>query len=152
MERCSAIMKNGDACMNIANKETGRCNTHKHKRAVTGRATPAYTMVLARANGNIHPNQTFSQLAQSTQAEFPYFQRIEHLRLNGPAHGGEEDVHGVQCRHDTQGRNNCTVWYNWSGNAIIIWGLGRHRGGDGSGNRRYSMTWFDGTSKNWTRR
>jgi hypothetical protein len=34
---------------------------------------------------------------------------------------------------------------------MTVWGLGSHKGGSGAGNKKYTMTWFDGTSKNWTR-
>lgn len=60
-------------------------------------------------------------------------------------------MHGMMSNHLTQPSNNCTVWYSWRDKVLTVWGLGSHTGGSGAGNRRYAMTWCDGTSKNWTR-
>lgn len=127
----------------------GLCTTHMVK-APTASAT-VYTMVLARAQGALAPNGAFAGLAASATKGSNYKQRIEAIRSAGPVHGGEETVHGVSCLHDTQPSNNMTVWFSWQGNAMTVWGLGNHKGGSGAGNDKYSMTWFDGTNKNWSR-
>src|SRR5262249_43563477 len=112
--------------------------------------TPVYTVALARPeSGKV--NESFATLANSDKKAQPYKQRIEFIRSNGSATGGEELVHEVSCLHDTQPSNNVTVWYSWKGNAMTVWGLGKHTGGEGAGNSKYSMLWYDGTNKTWTR-
>lgn len=138
-----------DKC-NKKDFQDGFCTVHMPKKAAVG--ATAYNMVLARAKGVNTVNVAFSALAATSTPNEPYKQRIEHLRSVGPSSGGEEMVHNVSCLHDTQKANNVTVWYSWSGNTITIWGLGSHSGGSGAGNKKYSMTWFDGTNKNWTRK
>lgn len=125
------------------------CTTHRPKPASS--SSPVYVVLLARASGSTKVNQTFESLANKKTPAEPYKQRIEHLRSTGPSNGSTENVHGVYCLHDTQKSNNVTVWYSWNENTITIWGLGSHTGGNGSGNDKYTMTWFDGTSKNWSR-
>jgi len=127
----------------------GLCTAHMPKAAKVD--APVYTVVLGRAQGALAANVGFAALAASSTPSDPYQQRIEALRGSGPKTGGEEIVHGVSCLHDTQKANNVTVWYSWSGNAMTVWGLGSHAGGSGAGNKKYSMTWFDGTNKSWTR-
>lgn len=128
----------------------GLCTDHmpKPKKA----DAPVYTFELARAKGATSPDSTFAALAESDTSADPYKRRIEHLLATGPRRGGEELVHQVSCLHDTQPSNNCTVWFSWSGNAMTVWGLGSHSGGSGAGNNSYTMTWFDGTNKSWTRK
>ena len=127
----------------------GLCTTHMVKTSAADK--PVYTFVVGCAEGATSPNSTFAAMTKLSSSATPYKQRIEHLRGNGPASGGEENVHGIACLHDTQPSNNCTIWYSWQGNAMTVWGLGNHTGGSGAGNNKYTMTWFDGTSKNWTR-
>ena len=110
-----------------------------------------YTVMLARAEGATAPNSTFAALAGSSKPTENYKQRIEHLRTSGPRTGGEESVHGVSCLHDTQPSNNVTVWFSWSDKTLTIWGLGSHSGGSGAGNDSYTMVWFDGKNKSWSR-
>jgi len=127
----------------------GLCSTHKPKSRTA--TSPVYTLSLAKAKGETSANAAFASLAASTEPSAPYKRRIEHLLSSGPVSGGEELVHNISCLHDTQKANNCTVWYSWSGTTLTVWGLGQHAGGSGAGNKKYSMTWYDGTSKKWTR-
>lgn len=138
-----------EGCKKKAFADGDFCTTHRPKPPTADK--PVYTVVLGRANGATAANTTFANLAESSTSADPYKQRIEHLRAAGPASGGEENVHGIACLHDTQPSNNVTVWYSWQGEAMTVWGLGSHSGGSGAGNDKYTMTWFDGTSKNWTR-
>lgn len=110
-----------------------------------------YTLVLGRTNGGAPVNDAFAALSESSSHSDPYKQRIEVIRNAGPVIGGEENVHGVMCLHDTQKANNVSVWYSWNGNTLTVWGLGSHAGGSGAGNNKYAMLWFDGKNKNWTR-
>lgn len=128
----------------------GLCSVHM-KKLPTAEAV-VYSMVLGRAQGAVSVNETFAAKAALDTSNDPYKQRIEYLRSDGPSSGGEELVHGISCLHDTQKANNVTVWFSWNQNTITIWGLGSHSGGSGAGNDKYTMTWFDGTSKNWTRK
>lgn len=143
MTTCSA-----EGCKKKPFKD-GLCTTHMPKAPKADK--PTYTVVLARASDATKVNTTFAALAASAKPAQPYKQRIEHLRTTGPASGGEEDVHGISCLHDTQPSNNITVWYSWQGNAMTVWGLGSHTGGSGSGNDKYAMLWYDGTNKTWSR-
>jgi len=132
----------------------GLCTNHIPKAKAV--SATVHTVALARADGATDVNAAFASLAASQTQAAPYQQRIEAIRSSGPTRGGEENVHDVLCLHDTQPSNNITVWYSWSGNgesgsAMTVWGLGSHKGGSGAGNKKYTMTWFDGTSKNWTR-
>jgi hypothetical protein len=108
--------------------------------------------VIGRSAGAVAADPTFAALCQSATPAEPFKQRIEHIRSSGPqGAGAAELVHNILCSHDTQASNNCTVWYSWNGTVLTIWGLGSHAGGSGAGNRKYTMTWCDGTSKKWTR-
>lgn len=128
----------------------GLCTVHMKKKPAAAAAVP--TLFLARAKGLKTVHAQFQALAASTSNSEPYANRIEHLMSSGPvSQGGAESVHGVLCLHDTQSANNCTVWYSWDNNQMTVWGLGSHSGGSGAGNDKYSMVWFDGTNKSWTR-
>jgi hypothetical protein len=137
-----------DKCKKTAFKD-GLCTVHMPKAPKSD--APVYTVVLGRSKGSTSPNSSFASLAESKTPSQPYKNRIEHLRASGPNSGGEEQVHGVACLHDTQKANNVTVWYSWMGKAMTVWGLGSHSGGSGAGNAKYAMLWFDGTNKSWTR-
>ncbi|WP_295527038.1 hypothetical protein [uncultured Pseudacidovorax sp.] len=127
----------------------GLCTTHMPKAPAVDR--PIYTWQPGLVKGLLKPNQTFMTLCEKDTPAEPYKRRIEHLRLNGPTGGSPELVHGILCLHDTQKANNVTVWYSWEGVAMTVWGLGSHSGGSGAGNRKYTMTWCDGTNKSWSR-
>ena len=135
-------------CNKKAFKE-GLCTVHMPKAPKADK--PIYTVVVGRTQGAASANTAFAALTGSSTPAEPYKQRIEHLLAAGPASGGEENVHGIACLHDTQPSNNVTVWYSWQGSAMTVWGLGSHAGGSGAGNDKYAMTWFDGTSKSWNR-
>ena len=147
MGSCNQIVGKKECGRATSGTET-KCAKHRPK-TVTKVVT--YTLFLARSNGATDPNTTFADLAASTKKTDPYAQRIEHLRGAGPKSGGAELVHSISCLHDTQPSNNKTVWYSWADTTITIWGLGNHTGGSGAGNNQYSMLWFDGTTKSWSR-
>ena len=65
--------------------------------------------------------------------------------------GKAELVQGVSVYHDTQPSANKTVFFNWKGNCLIVYGVGNHTGGDGAKNDSYEFTWFDGKKKTFTR-
>lgn len=152
MQTCSQYWDDGVLCMNVALKG-GKCDS-THLRAdypppPSGKRT--FASLLACPAGATSPNDAFAALASSETPSNPYKRRIEAIESWGASSGGQEMVHGVACLHDTQKANNCTVWYSWKGDRMTVWGLGSHSGGSGAGNNKYSMTWYDGKSKNWTR-
>jgi hypothetical protein len=138
---------------NCSKKEfqDGLCSIHYRERANQApKAAPvAHNFALGRTGGVV--NVQFAALAACRTPPDHFALRIDSLTSEGSRHGGEEECHGVWCLHETQKGGNVTVWYSWIGNTMDVWGLGRHKGGDGAGNDSYEMLWFDGTNKNWTR-
>lgn len=130
----------------------GMCSDHWRLAQAPVGPGAVYNFVFGAAVGAA-VNPQFLALGGSFRKGEEYGKRIQHLTSLGPASGGEEDVHGRQCLHDTQKSNNLSVWYSWSGNTMTVWGLGSHKGGDGAGNDSYVIScWYDGTSKTWKRK
>ena len=144
MPNCSA-----PGCSKFALGGTGLCVKHGGKVPVSSKA--AYSVVLARAQGATQPDAGFASLAASRSKGSNWADWIDSVRDSGPSLGQKEMVHGVSCLHDTQKANNLTIWYNWDGSTMTVYGVGNHRGGSGAGNDQYEMTWFDGKSKTWSR-
>ncbi len=130
----------------------GLCSTHWT--AAQGPRGPqaTYNFVFAPGPGGGAPNAKLTALGASLKKGEEYAKRITHLTSLGPQAGGEEDVHGTICLHDTQKSNNLTVFFTWAGNTMTVHGLGGHKGGDGAGNDNYDIAcWKDGTKKSWKR-
>ncbi|MDR6788357.1 hypothetical protein J2Y58_001715 [Sphingomonas sp. BE138] len=91
-------------------------------------------------------------MAQSTDGASPYKQRIEAIKSDGPPERARREmVNNVSCLHDTQKANNCTVFYDWQGSTLKVYGLGSHVGGSGAGNSKYGGLWYTGKKFSYNR-
>lgn len=152
---CNGYAISGDICALCANTQPVKSLTKATslgrerdaealKKAATSR-DPEAEVLLMCANGASKPNDTFAAACQD------YTDRFFAILAKGPGGGAPERVHGCMVYHDTQPSANRTVFYDWQGKNLRVFGVGSHVGGNGAGNDSYGFTWFDGKSKNYTR-
>ncbi|MBC7505702.1 MAG: hypothetical protein H7267_08270 [Sandarakinorhabdus sp.] len=77
-------------------------------------------------------------------------EQIDKYCSNGPVSGGTPitgklgNKNGTfTLHHETQPRSNFTFFFNWQGNTMHVYAAGKHTG---KTNKKYSLTWFDGSS------
>lgn len=155
VEGCNGYALTGDICALCASTQplkkltkatsVARDNLAKAEQAAASKRDPDASVELVCPNGSTQPHEKFATACQD------YSDRFFALLAKGPGGGTTENIHGCMVYHDTQPRANRTVFFNWQGKALRIYGVGEHAGGDGAGNDSYAFTWFDGKSKNYTR-
>lgn len=155
VEGCNGYAVAGDICALCANTQpikkltkaasVARENLATAEKAKAAARDPEATVELVCAVGATKPNDKFLAECQD------YSDRFFAILAKGPAGGAPEQIHGCMVYHDTQKSANRTVFYNWQGKNLRIFGVGSHSGGDGAGNDSYTFTWFDGKSKDYKR-
>ncbi len=155
VEGCGAYALTGDICALCANTQpikkitkaqhVSRENATAAAEAAAKSARPNAKIVLICPEGTTTPHPKFKAECDE------YADRFFAILAQGPHGDRPETVHGCQIYHQTQKAANRTVFFDWQGDDLRIFGVGGHSGGDGAGNDSYSFTWFDGKNKNYNR-
>lgn len=155
VEGCNGYALTGDICALCANTHAikkltkatsvARERDAKAAKELASKTAPGASIELVCALGANSPSPAFASACQD------YGDRFFAILATGRSSGKAESIHGCMVFHDTQPRANRTVFYDWQGKVLRIFGVGEHSGGDGAGNDSYSFTWFDGKSKTYTR-
>lgn len=155
VEGCGGFAISGDICALCASTQplkkltkavsVGREKVAEAEKAAAAKRDPDASVELVCATGSTKPHDKFAMACQD------YSDRFFALLAKGNKGGSTEKVHGCMVYHDTQPKANRTVFYDWQGKNLRIFGVGEHAGGDGAGNDSYTFTWFDGKSRDYTR-
>ena len=155
VEGCNGFAISGDICALCANtqplkKLTKATSVSREKiasaeKAAAAKRDPDASVELVCANGATKPHEKFLAACED------YSDRFFALLAKGHVGGTAEKIHNCMVYHDTQPRANRTVFYDWQGKSLRIFGVGSHSGGSGAGNDSYTFIWFDGKSKDYTR-
>ncbi len=155
VEDCNGISLSGDICALCARTQplrrltkataVGRDNEAAAFKLAAAKRDPGASYELVCAVGVAKPNDKFAAACED------YKDRFFALLARGGAEGKPEEIHSCLVYHDTQKSANRTVFFDWQGKKLRIFGVGEHSGGSGAGNNSYSFIWFDGKSKSYNR-
>lgn len=136
-----------DGCNRKAIRD-GFCSTHIPKKVTV---LPTYTYLLLPIGGTGAPNAGFQALLGDERTQYV----VSHFCSEGPDGAASrkkayEVKKGVPLNHDTLGAGDThrSIFWRWQGNVMHVYAMGQHENGN---NKKYNLTWHDGTSLNWTR-
>ncbi|MCA9137536.1 MAG: hypothetical protein KDB00_12280 [Planctomycetales bacterium] len=153
VEGCGGYAISGDICALCAatqpvkklTKAMSVARAAEPAKPANAKNSPDASVLLMCMGNSTTPNSAFAAACQD------YSDRFFAILAKGSPRGGTENVHGCHVFHDTQPSANRTVFFDWQGNNMRVFGVGSHAGGDGTGNDSYTFIWFDGKNKKYTR-
>lgn len=137
---CSNLIFYGDYCNSCAS-----FNLKRNEAIFQSKIKPtSYKLVVGvlymAADGQNAPNRAFKENCEG------YKERIEYIysQTSKANWGKKEKIKGWFVYHHTQKVNNKSVFFDWQGKVLRIFGVGKHTGGDGKGNDKYEIEWYTG--------
>ena len=119
----------------------GFCDQHQPKPVIVA-VTPVTLSWYPKPASGTTVNEKFQKACDDNEG-ITQNQCDNGIQSGGMPFKGKGNKGPHSLLHYTQPRANNTIFYKWVGNAMEVFGVGNHTGGN---NKVYSLTWYDGSS------